>query len=61
MEMKYLALYGGCALIGAVTQVAGIGWIKPGGRNLLGAFVNILACLTWCGIIYLLSSKKKSK
>jgi hypothetical protein len=58
--MKYIAMYGGCALIGAVTQAFGIGWIKPGGINPLGAFINILACITWVGIINLATNKKEN-
>lgn len=59
--MKYLAQYGGCALIGAITQMVGCGWFyKNGGISPSGAFINILACITWIGIIHLLSKKEST-
>ena len=56
--MKYLAMFGGAALIGAVMAMVGLPSIKAGQLYPIGIFINLLAVFTWVGIVNLLSDKK---
>jgi hypothetical protein len=55
--MKYVAMYGGSGLIGALLQAVGCGWIMKGHFNPSGAFVNVLAVLVWVAFIHVITDK----
>lgn len=59
--MKWMASIFGSALIGAVTDSLGYGWFAKDGINVPGAFINILATLTWVAMVNLIAGKKEAR
>lgn len=56
--MKEFVMYGGCAVIGAITASCGFFWIKDNKFNPVGATVNIVCVVLWVLVIEFLFSNK---